>query len=95
MRTPHVFRARLVDMIDLRHPLAVLATRMRWQARELTLAPTFAPKERPGITVSVGGFVCRIVAGRERLDEPGRTTAPAAALDAAPAISQARAQSQR
>jgi IS5 family transposase len=30
MRTPDFFRARLDAMIDLRHPLAVLATRMPW-----------------------------------------------------------------
>ena len=30
MSTPDFFRARLDQMIDLRHPLAVLATRMPW-----------------------------------------------------------------
>ncbi len=30
MTTPDFFRARLDTMIDLRHPLAVLATRMPW-----------------------------------------------------------------
>jgi IS5 family transposase len=53
MSTPDFFRARLVDMIDLRHPLAVLATRMPWQALETTLAPTFTRKVRPGMKVSV------------------------------------------
>ena len=53
MSTPDFFRARLVDMIDLRHPLAVLATRMPWQALEATLAPTFARKARPGTAVSL------------------------------------------
>ena len=53
MSTPDFFRARLVDMIDLRHPLAVLATRIPWQTLEATLAPTFARKQRPGVNVSV------------------------------------------
>ena len=33
------FRARLDSMIDMRHPLAVLATRMLWGAIEASLAP--------------------------------------------------------
>jgi IS5 family transposase len=33
MSTPDFFRARLDAMIDLRHPLAVLAIRMPWAAR--------------------------------------------------------------
>ncbi len=53
MSTPDFFRARLVDMIDLRHPLAVLATRVPWQTLEATLAPTFARKQRPGVKLSV------------------------------------------
>ena len=53
MSTADFFRARLVDMIDLRHPLAVLATRMPWQALEAALAPTFVRKQRPGATVEV------------------------------------------
>lgn len=53
MSTPDFFRSRLADMIDLRHPLAVLATRMPWQTLEAILAPTFARKERPGIKVAV------------------------------------------
>jgi IS5 family transposase len=53
MSTPDFFRARLADMIDPRHPLAVLATRLPWQALETTLAPAFVRKERPGITVLV------------------------------------------
>ncbi len=28
--TPDFFRPRLVEMIDLRHPLAVLASRLPW-----------------------------------------------------------------
>ena len=38
MTTPDFFRARLDAMIDLRHPLAVLATRMPWAEIESALA---------------------------------------------------------
>jgi IS5 family transposase len=34
MATDDFFRARLEQMIDLRHPLAVLARRMPWQTLE-------------------------------------------------------------
>ena len=39
MATDDFFRARLENMIDLRHPLAVLARRMPWQTLEAVLAP--------------------------------------------------------
>lgn len=48
MSTPDFFRARLDAMIDLRHPLAVLATRMPWAEIEKSLAPLFARKARMG-----------------------------------------------
>ena len=35
MSTPDFFRARLGEMIDLRHPLAVLAGRLPWAAIEV------------------------------------------------------------
>jgi hypothetical protein len=38
MSTPDFFRSRLDAMIDLRHPLAVLATKMSWSSIETTLA---------------------------------------------------------
>jgi IS5 family transposase len=53
MSTADFSCARLVDMIDLRHPLAVLATRMPWETLEAALAPTFARKRRLGATVEV------------------------------------------
>ena len=37
--TDDFFRSRLDHMIDLRHPLAVLASRMPWQEIEASLAP--------------------------------------------------------
>jgi IS5 family transposase len=48
MATDDFFRARLDQMIDLRHPMAVLATRMPWEAIESALAPVFAHKDRQG-----------------------------------------------
>lgn len=48
MTTPDFFRARLGAMIDLRHPLAVLAPRMLWVEIDSALAPCFAHKDRQG-----------------------------------------------
>jgi len=42
------FRSRLDQMIDLRHPLAVLAQRMPWSQIEAALAPALAHKRRAG-----------------------------------------------
>jgi transposase, IS5 family len=51
MATTDFFRARLDAMIDLGHPLAVLATRMPWAQIESNLAPVFAHRDRAGRTV--------------------------------------------
>ena len=48
MATDDFFRARLDQMIDLRHPLAVLAHRMPWTQIDAALAPAFARQDRPG-----------------------------------------------
>ena len=53
MNTRDMFRTRLVDMIDLRHPLAVLAARIPWATLEASLAPAFARSERP-VTSQIG-----------------------------------------
>lgn len=50
MSTPDFFRARLDQMIDLRHPLAVLATRMPWAQIEDSLAPLFTREPRDART---------------------------------------------
>ena len=76
MATDDFFRSRLDQMIDLRHPLAVLAQRMPWSQIEAALAPALAHKERAGTLVGsadlfgssaqlVGGGVS--AAGRPRL----------------------------
>lgn len=51
MATDDFLRARLDQMIDLRHPLAVLATRMPWSEIEASLAPLFAHRTRAGRSV--------------------------------------------
>lgn len=52
MATDDFFRARLDQMIDLQHPLAVLANRMPWAQIESALAPAFARKDRRGQAVA-------------------------------------------
>ena len=42
------FRGRIDQMIDLRHPLAVLASRMPWQEIEASLTSRFARRVREG-----------------------------------------------
>ncbi len=51
MPTDDFFRARLSGMVDLRHPLAVMASRMPWSPIEAALAPAFAHKDRKGRAV--------------------------------------------
>jgi IS5 family transposase len=46
--TADFFRNRIDQMIDLRHPLAVLANRMPWQEIEASLAHLFARQVRAG-----------------------------------------------
>ena len=48
MATDDFFRARIDQMIDMRHPLAVLAQRMPWARIEGALAPALAHKDRTG-----------------------------------------------
>lgn len=51
MATDDFFRARLDQMIDLRHPLAVLTQRIPWSQIEAALAPALAHKDRTGAVV--------------------------------------------
>ena len=75
-QTEDFFRSRLDQMIDLRHPLAVLSSHMPWQEIEASLAHRFARQVRAGKKLEdvdlfgsnstvVGGGVSR--AGRPRL----------------------------
>ena len=47
MSTHDFFRSRLDQMIDLKHPLAVLATRLPWATIEAAVAPKLAHQARP------------------------------------------------
>ena len=47
MATDDFFRARLDTMIDLKHPLAVLSTRLAWAAIEAAVAPKLARQALP------------------------------------------------
>ncbi len=51
MATDDFFRALLDHMIHMRHPLAVLATRMPWAQIAASLAPLFAHRSRAGRSV--------------------------------------------
>jgi IS5 family transposase len=70
------FRSRIDQMIDLRHPLSILASRMPWQEIEASLSHNFARKVKAGKKVEdiglfgpevkvVGGGISK--AGRPRL----------------------------
>ena len=47
MSTPDFFRSRLDQMIDLRHPLAVLSTRLPWASIEAAVAPNLVYQGKP------------------------------------------------
>lgn len=49
--TEDFFRSRIDHMIDLRHPLAVLASRMPWQQIEASVAHLFSRKGRAGVAM--------------------------------------------
>ena len=49
--TDDFFRARLDQMIDLRHPLVVLARWIPWAQIEAALAPAFSRRNRQGQAV--------------------------------------------
>jgi transposase, IS5 family len=49
METQDFFRARLDAMIDLKHPLAVLATKLPWGQLEAELAPIWQRRARDGV----------------------------------------------
>jgi transposase, IS5 family len=49
--TDDFFRSRIDHMIDLRHPLAVLSSRMPWQEIEARVAQLFSRKGRAGVAM--------------------------------------------
>ena len=95
MSTPDFFRSRLDTMIDLRHPLAVLATRMPWASIEATLTPMFARRAREGrVLEGVDLFGATAVLGRRRR-ERGGSPSIADSLDGRAAVFEARLQRER
>ncbi|AIO67863.1 transposase domain protein [Burkholderia oklahomensis] len=79
MSTPDFFRSRPDTMIDLRHPLAVLATRMPWGSIEATLAPMFERRAREGRVLEGVDLFARprialTLAGERRRQTPVRWT---------------------
>ncbi len=54
MATDDFFRARLDQMIDLRHPLAVLSRRMPWSQIEAALSSSFVGKSVEGKVIDQG-----------------------------------------
>ena len=56
MPTDDFFHARLDQMIDLHHPLAVLANRLPWPQIEAALAPAFERKNRQGQVVEINNL---------------------------------------
>jgi transposase, IS5 family len=57
MQTADFFRARLDGMIDLAHPLAVLAARLPWVELDAELAPNCARPSRDDVIVDGGAFL--------------------------------------
>lgn len=51
MSTDDFFRARLDQMIDLNHPLAVLAQKIHWEQIDAALKPLLSATERRGDAV--------------------------------------------
>ena len=59
MSTPDFFRSRLDAMIDLQHPLAVLARQLPWDRIEQALAPKVLHQDRPARQAVVGDPIHR------------------------------------
>ena len=74
METTDFFRCRIDAMINLRHPLAVLATRLPWSVIETSLAPKFERKDRPGQLIEghdmLGSTTALVGTGRSNAGRP-------------------------
>jgi IS5 family transposase len=64
-------RSRIDHMIDLRHPLAVLASRMPWQQIGGSVAHLLSRKARSGIAMPDLDLFGEQVQRSERLSGPG------------------------
>lgn len=74
MATPDFFHSRIDPMIDLRSPLAVLATRTPWAQIEAALAPKFEHEDRAGERIEgqdmLGATSALVGAGRSNSGRP-------------------------
>jgi transposase, IS5 family len=74
METTDLFRAHVDSMIDLRSPLAVLATRLPWVQIEAALAGKFEREHRAGVWVPSQGLfgpgAVLVGAGRSNAKRP-------------------------
>ena len=93
--TGDFFRGRIDQMIDLRHPLAVLSARIPWQEIEASLAQQFARGIRDGQRVEGTDLVRseHAAGGRGRVE--GGPPAAADAADDLAAVPQARVRRER
>ncbi len=92
--TDDFFRARLEQMIDLKHPLAVLAGRMPWDQIEFALAPSFVRKDREGKAM-VGDDLFGMTVDCRKRQECCRKAAPVHTPHGFVAVPQAHLQPQR
>ena len=74
--TDDFFRSRIDQMIDLRHPLAVLASRMPWQEIEARLAHRFVRKAHEGVAMPDLDLFGEQVARSARRSNAGRPRVP-------------------
>lgn len=73
---PTFFRARLDHMIDLRHELAVLTSRMPWQQLEATLAHRLSRQAIAGKTLPGTDLFGETIALSARVNNAGRPRVP-------------------
>jgi IS5 family transposase len=76
MPTDDFFRARLDQMIDLHHPLAVLSTRLPWKHLEAVLAPYFSRTARPGQASADEDLFGEVVQASGGVSNAGRPRLP-------------------
>ena len=74
--TDDFFRSRIDQMIDLRHPLAVLASRMPWQEIEARVAHRFVRKAHEGVAMPDLDLFGEQVARSARRSNAGRPRVP-------------------
>lgn len=74
--TEDFFRARLDHMINLRHPLAVLSSRMPWQQIEAAVAHLFLRKSRVGTPMPDLDLFGEAPVAKDRTSNAGRPRVP-------------------